>query len=156
MCQADRCLAQWPTAKERTAPLTPTARTLLTLRAEGWLAAPVERYIAAVRRSRDLWGIGDVLAVHPRDRLFLLVQATSLPHVGDRLKRIQGRAELPLLLRAGLAVQVWGWARHAGRWAVKRVSVRAEDLAGVTVAGLPSRRRRKGERQRELFDEASA
>jgi hypothetical protein len=131
--------------------LTPTARTLAHLRRLGFLAARVEVYLPAVRRHRDLFGVADVLAVHPRDRQLLLVQATSAPHVPDRLRRVRARPELPGLLRAGVGVEVWGWARRRGRWHVRRVALRAEDLAGVEVAPLPRRRARKGERQRELF-----
>jgi hypothetical protein len=59
------------------------------LRRLGYLVAGVEVFIPAVQRHRDLFGIGDVLGVHPRHRSVLLVQCTSDPHIGDRLKRVQ-------------------------------------------------------------------
>jgi hypothetical protein len=95
------------------------------------MADVVERYIAPVRCKRDLFGIGDVLAVHPEERAVLLVQCTTDSHVSDRLKRIQAQPELPLLLQAGVAVEVWGWRRRTGRWCLRRVAVRAEDVAPV-------------------------
>jgi hypothetical protein len=69
-----------------------------------WL---VSKRLLPSTRERDLFGIGDVIAFHPRDRLALLVQCTSLSHVGYRLRRIRTRPELPSLLRAGVAAEVW-------------------------------------------------
>lgn len=130
-----------------------TARTLNRLRKLGFLAATFERWIAPVKRHQDLFGVADVLGVYPRDRLVLLVQCTSAAHVGDRLKRIQDRPELPALLKAGVQVQVWGWRQVAGKWRLKVVDVRAEDLAGITVQEIPRRRRAgKGQRQEQLFE----
>lgn len=131
--------------------MTPTARTLNALRKLGYLAESVERFIPAVRRKRDLFGVGDVLAFHVRDRHALIVQCTSLAHVGDRLARIKARAELPLLLRAGVRVQCWGWFKRNGRWDAKKVEVNGEGLAVSVLAAPRHRRRRKGARQRELW-----
>jgi hypothetical protein len=131
--------------------LTPTQRTVACLRRHGYLAATVERYIHEVRRHRDLFGVADVMAAHPRDRLVLLVQATSLAHVPDRLRRVQSRPETALLLRAGIGVEVWGWYTRDGHWFAKRVALRSEDLSSVVLSAPRARRQRKGERQRELF-----
>jgi hypothetical protein len=132
--------------------MTPTGRTLVYLRLLGFLAAPVERYIVAARRTVDLFGIADVVGIHPRDKAVLFVQCTSLAHVGDRLKRIKRRPELPLLLRAGIGVECWGWERRPGRgWVCKRITVRAGDLADIVLTAPRDRRRRRGERQGELF-----
>src|SRR5205823_47683 len=108
-----------------------------------------ERWLPRIERKRDLFGIADVIAVRPRGRTTLLVQATTLAHVGDRLKYSKGRPELETLLAVGIAVEVWGWCQRGGRWQVKRVAVRPEDLAAVTVQALPRPRRT---RQGELFD----
>jgi hypothetical protein len=130
---------------------SPTARTLAHLRRLGFLAAVVERWLPRVERKRDLFGIGDVLAIHPRDRLVLLVQATTAEHVADRLARVQARPETALLLKAGVGVEVWGWAQRGGRWRLKRVAVTEADLA-VVVEAPKARRARKGQRQGGLFD----
>jgi len=37
--------------------LSPTARTLTLLRRQGFLAAPVERFIPQVQRKQDLFGV---------------------------------------------------------------------------------------------------
>jgi hypothetical protein len=133
--------------------VSPTARTLQELRRQGFLAAVVERWLPRVGRKADLWGIGDILAVHLRERQVLLVQVTTAAHVPDRLRRIQARPEMALLLRADVLVEVWGWRKVGDRWRCRKVAVRAEDLQPVEVQALPKRRQaRRGERQRTLFD----
>src|SRR5262249_17726219 len=138
-------------ARGRIPGMSPTARSLLHLRRLGFLAAPVEVYLHQIRRRRDLFGIGDVLAVHPRDKLVLLVQCTSRAHVSDRLTRIRQRPELAELLTAGLAVGVWGWDLGGGKWDVHRVAVEADTLATVP---LTPPRRRRAPRQGDLFEPA--
>jgi hypothetical protein len=124
--------------------MTPTARTLVHLRRLGFLADVVERWLPRANRKRDLFGVADVLAVHPRDQLILLVQATTAAHVADRLRRVQERPELAVLLRSGLAVEVWGWAKRGERWKLRRVAVEPE----TEPAPVPRSRRAK---QGELF-----
>jgi hypothetical protein len=131
--------------------LTPTARTLTYLRRAGFLAAVVESWIPHANLRRDLFGFADVLAAHPRDRLFLLVQATTAGHVAHRLDKAKSRPELALWLRAGGRFEVHGWAHHGGRWLLRRVEVQGEDLADVVLAAPRPRRARRGQRQRELF-----
>jgi hypothetical protein len=125
--------------------MSPTARTLAHLRRLGYLAARVEVYIPAVRRHRDLFGIADVIGIHPGERSMILVQATTAAHVPDRLRRVQARPELPLLLAAGIRVEDWGWALRSRRWCVRRVAVRVADRAAVEVQALP--RRGRGQQQ---------
>jgi hypothetical protein len=131
--------------------MTPTARTLAHLRAGGLLAGVVERHIHQARKTVDLFGAADVLAVHPRDRVILLVQAATAGHVADRLARLRCRPELPLLLRAGVLVEVWGWAKRSNRWEVRRVAIRAEDLEPAELT--PKRRPGKRPVQREMFED---
>ena len=131
---------------------SPTARSLVELRRLGFLAVPVERWLPAVNRKVDLLGVADVLAVHARDRLFLLVQATTSTHATDRLARCRRRPELKTWLAAGGLFAVWGWEKRGERWMVRKVAITGQDLAEVPLAQLPRRRRGKGERQRELFD----
>src|SRR5262245_35086 len=103
--------------------MSPTARTLAHLRRLGFTAAVVERWLPRVERKVDLFGIADVLAVHPRERSVLLVRCTSDGHVADRVKQVQVRSELAVLLAAGVAIEVWGWSCRAGRWHLRRVAL---------------------------------
>jgi hypothetical protein len=132
--------------------LTPTARTLALLRREGFIAAPVERWLPTVNKRSDVWGFGDVLAASPGARLVPIVQATTADHVAAQLAKAQARAELAAWPKAGGAFEIHCWRKCSGRWHVRRVAVQAEDLAAVEVQGLPRRwRPRKDERQRGLF-----
>ena len=132
---------------------SPTARTLARLRELGYRADVVERRLPGCLVTRDLFGMADAIAVHPGARAVLLVQATTAAHVADRLRRVRGQPDLPALLAAGVRVEVWGWAKRGGRWHVRRVAVRPGDLAAVTAAELPGRRRpREWERPRGLCD----
>jgi hypothetical protein len=132
--------------------LSPTARTLALLRRCRYTADVVERYLHHARRKRDFLGFADVLAVRRGEPGTLAIQASTLAHVRDRLDRCRSRPELAAWLAAGNRLEVWGWFKRAGRWKVKRVEVRGEDLADSVLSAPRPRRRRKGERQREFFD----
>jgi hypothetical protein len=75
----------------------PTARTL---------AAVVERWIPRANVRKDFFGIGDVLAVHPRERAIVLVQATAAAHLAHRLAKARARPELALWLTPGGCIEV--------------------------------------------------
>jgi hypothetical protein len=124
---------------------------LTYLRRAGFLVAVVESWVPHANVRRDLWSFADVLAVHPRDSLFMLVQVTTAGHVAHRLAKAKGRPELAAWLKAGGRFEVHGWAQRNGRWQLRRVEVRGDDLATVVLSAPWPRRARKGERQRELF-----
>jgi len=77
------------------------------------------------------------------------VQATTLANVAARLKKAKGKVELAVWLRSGQRFEVWGWYHRHGRWKVKRVELRGNDLAAVV---LEAPRRRRRDRQPDLFD----
>lgn len=133
--------------------MTPTRRTLIMLRRAGWLPAVVERWLPRANLRADLWGFGDVLAVHPQERRFLIVQATTVGHVANRLSKARSRPELALWLAAGGAFEVHGWGLANGRWYCKRVSVSPEDLKPVIVNPLPRQHRRSRWHQGTLFEQ---
>ena len=130
---------------------SPTQRTLTYLRRAGFLVAVVESWVPHANVRRDLWSFADVLAVHPRDSLFMLVQVTTAGHVAQWLAKAKGCPELAVWLRAGGRFEVHGWRQRAGRWVLRRVEVRGKDLADVVLSARRLRRARKGERQPELF-----
>ena len=63
---------------------SPTARTLDLPRRCGHLAAVVEKWLPKVNRRRDLFGIADVMPVHPIRREIVLIQCTTLAHSAIR------------------------------------------------------------------------
>ena len=134
--------------------MSPTQRSLVRLRKLGFLAAVVEKWNPHVGPHgirQDLFGIGDVLAVHARDRIFLLVQATTAGNISSRLRKAKQSGELKLWLAAGGRFVVLGWQKRDGRWEAREVEVTLadEDLAAV----VPQRRKRK-KAEPNLFDGA--
>src|SRR3546814_1483966 len=85
---------------------SPTARTLAKLRADGWLAWVVEKWIPQTRKRSDLLGYIDILAL--RDGEVLAVQATSRSNVSSRVNKIAGHENVA-------AVRAAGWAIHVHR-----------------------------------------
>ena len=126
--------------------MTPTSLSLRLLRQEGFTATVCESWIPHANLRRDLFGFGDIIGAHPRERRILLVQATSAGHVADRLAKARAIPELTCWLRSGGEFEVWGWRLVDGRWQVRRVAVLADDLAPVVLSTI-SRRRRPGERR---------
>jgi hypothetical protein len=86
--------------------MKPTTRNLDRLHRRGFTAGVVERFIVATGIQRDLFGVGNVPSVHPRDRVFLLVQCTSAGHVAHRAAKAGARPELRNWLVAGGIFQV--------------------------------------------------
>jgi len=131
--------------------MTPTARSIKLLRAEGYLVATVERWLPHANLRSDCFGFGDLLACQPRDRAIVLVQTTTLPHLPARIAKAKALAALEAWLRAGGRVEFHGWTHRAGRWQCKRVSINAADLVDVVLCA-PRRRRHSRYRQLELWD----
>jgi hypothetical protein len=130
---------------------SPAARTLNLLRKSGFTAEPVERWIPGANVRRDLFKIGDVLAMHPVQRVFLLVQVTTIDHVAHRLAKAKEQSGLLAWLRAGGIFEVHGWCRRGKTWTVKRVAVRTEDLQAEVIVAPARRQGGKRHRQGTLF-----
>jgi hypothetical protein len=134
---------------------SPMARTLEALLRSGWIACPVERFIAQRGGIRvDAFHFADILAAHARERRILLVQCTTVPHISTRVRKIRGKPEAAAWLRAGGAIEVWGWHMTAGHWKARILEVRPSDMAAEPLTPVPRRRGRKS-RQPELPSAAS-
>lgn len=97
--------------------MTPTARTLVALKKDGWLVAVVERWNPHARIRQDLFGVVDILAL--KDGETLAIQATSGSNVSSRVRKIADHESTPHIRAAGWRFEVWGWRKNAkGRWAV--------------------------------------
>lgn len=89
---------------------SPTRRTLELLRREGWRCAVVEKWNEYVKRSQDLFGFADILAV--REGETLAVQATTMSNQSARVKKLAEVEAVQDCLDAGWRVEVWGWHRY--------------------------------------------
>ena len=100
--------------------MTPTQRSLAKLRADGWIAEVVEKWIPGANIRKDLWGFGDILAIRGKERL--VVQTTSASNVSARVKKIADAEHIGSVREAGFAVVVHGWDKGPnGRWRVREV-----------------------------------
>jgi hypothetical protein len=114
--------------------ITPAARSLALLRAEGFVAAIVERWNPFGRVRQDLLGCIDVVAVRIDRNGVLGIQATTADNAAARIKKAVALPQLLVWLAAGNGFEVWAWAKRKGRWVCSRRPVAIEDV-GVT-AGM--------------------
>lgn len=102
--------------------MTPTQLSLRYLRAQGYLADVVERWIPGANIRRDLFGIADICAVAD-GKPNLLVQTTSRSNMAARVKKITEHENVDILRKAGLRILVHGWAKKNGRWQLKETDL---------------------------------
>jgi hypothetical protein len=133
---------------------TTTRQTLKQLRAEGYEAEVVERWLPKVNLRRDLFHCIDVVAVRRGEAGVLGVQCTSLVNLSARVRKATMQPELRTWLAAGNRFEVWGWTqRHDGKWDSKRVALAAEDMTPLVLRGPPRKRRERKAGQLMLFAE---
>lgn len=95
---------------------SPTQRTLSYLRELGWpVVQVVERYIPQSKTHIDLFGFGDIAALHPEHGL-LIVQVTSGSNVSARKKKMLETPEIAEAVKLaigvpGVAVEIHGWRK---------------------------------------------
>lgn len=97
-------------------------RAVQKLEALGWLVADVEKYHAFARRSFDLFGCLDLLAIRAGETLG--VQVTSPPNVGAHVTKMLAEPRLVDCLRAGWRIELWGIRNQSvrdGSFALARV-----------------------------------
>ena len=97
-------------AKKKLANLN--SRVLKKLREEGWTAESVDRWDSFTRRSYDLFGCIDVLAVGAKGTL--AVQVTSRANMSARRKKILEAEAYPAMVAAGWTLEVWGYNQPGG------------------------------------------
>ena len=97
---------------------SPTQLTLRHLRAEGYTAEIVERWIPGANIRRDLFGFVDVLAIRGTETL--AVQTTSVGNVSHRIAKIADSPLIGAVREAGWTVRVHGWAKKSGKWILAR------------------------------------
>ena len=111
--------------------MTPTARSLIHLRATGAVAAVVEKWNPHAKIRQDFLGFGDILAVEPARVGVTAVQACITKDMQKRLRKILSepvRPRVGLWLAAGNRLYIWGWAKRGKRgqpklWKMTQVDV---------------------------------
>jgi hypothetical protein len=92
--------------------VTPNQQSVRHLRNLGFTAEIVELRIPGTNRSRDLFGVIDIVAIGNGQTLG--VQATTADHVSHRRNKINESGMLPIFKDAGWLVIIHGW-RKDGR-----------------------------------------
>lgn len=109
--------------------MTPTQRSLALLRAEGFKAGVVEKYIPQVKRKQDLWGCMDIAAVHPSVGV-LFVQVTSASNMASRRAKLVANPVVGWLrdVYGSGVVELHGWGKFGARGKRKLWQCRREAL----------------------------
>ena len=105
--------------------MSPTSRSLALLRKQGYTAQVVEKWNMWSKTRVDLFGVIDIIAIHPDYRGCLGVQATSRGHINARKKKIEEEPRAKLWLECGNRLEIWGWGKmkKSGKWEVKIIQV---------------------------------
>ena len=101
---------------------SPTQRSLKLLRGRGYATWVVEHWNHFSRKREDLFGAWDIIGVGEDGVIF--VQTTSRTNVSARVKKIAENEYTPDIRKAGVRLEVHGWAKGTnGRWACRIVDV---------------------------------
>jgi len=104
---------------------SPTQRSLVYLKEQGFVAQVVERFNPYAKVRVDLFGFIDIVAVSPFGSIFG-IQTTSQENVSTRIKKILAIKEAKIWLEAGGKIVVHGWGKKgkAGARKLWTISVR--------------------------------
>jgi hypothetical protein len=129
--------------------VTPTARTLKLLRAEGLVVDIAERWNPFSRTKRDLFNFADLIGLDVARKSMWAVQATSMSNMGARVKKIRGecREAATAWIGCGGKILLVGWAKRGPRggrkiWTPVRKEITLADLvdpAGIMECRQPPR-----------------
>lgn len=103
--------------------MSPTQLTLRDLKKNDYLAQVVERWNPFAHVRVDLFGIIDIVAVHPERPGVLGIQATSYDNISARVKKLEASPNTEIWLSAGNKLQVWGWRKVKNRWTNKVLTI---------------------------------
>jgi hypothetical protein len=113
--------------------MTPQVRSRNLLRSEGYTVATVEQWLPRLKIRKDLFTIGDLLAVAP-GRPVLLVQVTSGSNLAARRTKALAAPGLAAWLRTGHAeFELHGWRKGGAAgarklWTCRREALTLDDL----------------------------
>jgi hypothetical protein len=107
--------------------ISPNARSLAQLRAEGWTAQVVEQTIPHTFIKRDLFHCIDIVAVKAGEGV-LGIQATTGPNAAARVQKIQESIQAQVWLQSPARLEVWAWSKRGMRgerkmWEVRRIKL---------------------------------
>ena len=94
---------------------SPTSRTLAALRAAGWTADVVQRWIPGARIRKDYLGLFDIICFD--DTFTMGIQCTTSAHHAAHAKKMHAN---PMLAKwhcgRTRGAELWSWHKVAGKW----------------------------------------
>ena len=92
--------------------ISPTQKSLKELRSAGYIAQVVEKWNPFAKVRQDLFGVIDIVAVHPDLIGVLGVQCTTKAHIKERLAKANAEPKLQVWLKAKNRFVVHGWEKN--------------------------------------------
>ena len=93
---------------------SPTQLSLKLMRDRGFYAEVVERFNFFTKRKNDFAGFIDVLCL--TEGVVMGVQTTSYSNASSRVKKIKEHENYPIVVAAGIKIEVHGWRKVKNRW----------------------------------------
>ena len=121
--------------------------SLKLLAERGWLAGDVEMHVPGTHNRRDLFGLFDIVAVHP-SRGILGLQVTNSANLGNHVTAalsVERARRVACCLRAGLRVEYWGW-RPKGNGTILSRTFKLSNTGDMVIAWDGSDVLEEGER----------
>ena len=91
--------------------MSPLQRSMKQLRAEGMVVEKVEWWNAWGKVRQDLFGILDLLAIHPGTGSTTGVQVTTMGQKQPHMRKMRASKMLPLLKKAGWIIILHSWRK---------------------------------------------
>lgn len=110
--------------------MSPTARSLARLRADGYIVCVVEKFNNFSKTRVDAFGFGDILAVHPERKGAFLIQATTGDNAAARRQKILQLPDALWWLLAKNWIILDAWAKRGDRGKRKVWTVKSEHITG--------------------------
>lgn len=102
----------------------PSQRSIDKLRREGYRVANAEKYNAYTKKSQDLFGIIDLVAIGNGETIG--VQATTANNQATRAKKMLESEALEELIECGWRIVVHGWRKNTKgtRWICNEIDMK--------------------------------
>lgn len=105
---------------------SPTTRSLVYIRNQGYIASITERWNPFAHIRQDLFNFIDIIGFNIERKEFVGIQTTSQSNVSARIEKVKGISDALHWLQAGGKIYVHGWALKgkAGTRKTWKVTVR--------------------------------
>jgi hypothetical protein len=96
------------------------------LKGFSYFVAKTETFNMFSGTRKDLFSIGDLLAINGKE--ILLVQVTSRGNISARKKKAEGNILLQVWLLSGGVFEIHGWDKYNDRWRLKIIRYKGKEV----------------------------